>query len=41
VNTGKVLEKHLKELQKLSGDELKQNRYQKFRNMGVFEEKHS
>ncbi len=41
VNTGKVLDKHLKELQKLSADELKQNRYQKFRNMGVFEEKHS
>ena len=41
VNTGNILEKHLKELQKLSADELRQNRYQKFRNMGVFEEKQS
>jgi len=39
INTGKVLENHLKELGELSPDALKQLRYDKFRNMGVFEEK--
>jgi acetyl-CoA carboxylase carboxyl transferase subunit alpha len=39
INTGKTLDKHLKELMDLSGETLKQKRYEKFRNMGVFEEK--
>jgi acetyl-CoA carboxylase carboxyl transferase subunit alpha len=38
-NTGNVLDKHLKELMEMSPETLKQKRYQKFRNMGVFEEK--
>jgi acetyl-CoA carboxylase carboxyl transferase subunit alpha len=39
VNTGKVLDKHLKELMEMPAETLKQKRYEKFRNMGVFEEK--
>lgn len=39
INAGKVLGNHLKELGELSPDALKQQRYNKFRNMGVFEEK--
>jgi len=39
VNTGKTLDKHLKELMEMPAETLKQKRYDKFRNMGVFEEK--
>jgi acetyl-CoA carboxylase carboxyl transferase subunit alpha len=38
-NTGKVLDKHLKELMEMPAETLKQKRYEKFRNMGIFEEK--
>jgi acetyl-CoA carboxylase carboxyl transferase subunit alpha len=37
-NLGKVLRKNLSELTQLSGDELVQDRYQKFRALGVFSE---
>ena len=37
-NTREVLTRHLKELMGLDMDSLKKNRYEKFRNMGVFEE---
>ncbi len=39
VNAGKIIDKHLKELMEMSAETLKQKRYEKFRNMGVFEEK--
>jgi acetyl-CoA carboxylase carboxyl transferase subunit alpha len=39
VTTGEILDKHLKELMELPAETLKQKRYEKFRNMGVFEEK--
>jgi acetyl-CoA carboxylase carboxyl transferase subunit alpha len=39
INTGEILDKHLKELVEISAESLKQKRYEKFRNMGVFEEK--
>jgi acetyl-CoA carboxylase carboxyl transferase subunit alpha len=39
VNTGKVLDKHLKELMEMPAEMLKQKRYEKFRNMGIFEER--
>ena len=35
-NLGKALRKNLGELSDLSGDELVQDRYQKFRALGVF-----
>ena len=35
-NLGKVLRRNLAELSDLSGDELVQDRYQKFRALGVF-----
>jgi acetyl-CoA carboxylase carboxyl transferase subunit alpha len=38
-NAGKTLDKHLKELMEMSAETLKQKRYEKFRNMGIFEEK--
>lgn len=38
-NTGSVLGKHLKDLMELDPETLKQKRYDKFRNMGVFEER--
>jgi acetyl-CoA carboxylase carboxyl transferase subunit alpha len=38
-NAGKILHKHLKELMEMPAEMLKQKRYQKFRNMGVFEER--
>ena len=34
----KMIAKHLAELRQMSGEELKAQRYEKFRNMGVFEE---
>ena len=36
--TSKVIARHLAELQQMSGEELKQQRYEKFRQMGIFEE---
>ncbi len=36
---GKALEKHLRQLEKLSPEKLIEDRYQKYRAMGVFEEK--
>ena len=39
VNAGNMIGKHLKELMEMSAETLKQKRYEKFRNMGVFEEK--
>jgi acetyl-CoA carboxylase carboxyl transferase subunit alpha len=38
-NTSDVLDRHLKELMEIPTEQLKQKRYEKFRNMGVFEEK--
>ena len=38
-NTEQVLGRHLKELSALDGETLKNKRYEKFRHMGVFEEK--
>ncbi len=38
VNTKSVLDRHLKELIQIPPETLKQERYEKFRNMGVFEE---
>jgi len=39
INAGEVLGKHLKETIQLPGDKLKQARYDKFRKMGIFEER--
>ncbi|MBA4391450.1 MAG: acetyl-CoA carboxylase carboxyl transferase subunit alpha [Syntrophus sp. (in: bacteria)] len=39
INTRTVLNTHLKELMEVPQDQLKQRRYEKFRKMGVFEEK--
>ena len=38
-NTKELLSRHLKELMSFSQDELKQQRYDKFRNMGIFQDK--
>jgi len=37
-NTKEVFVKHLKELLEISPEELRENRYNKFRNMGIFTE---
>lgn len=36
--TSKVIARHLTDLQQVSGEDLKQQRYEKFRRMGIFEE---
>ena len=39
LNTRELLSRHIKELMRFSQDELKQQRYDKFRNMGIFQDK--
>ncbi|HVN96321.1 MAG TPA: acetyl-CoA carboxylase carboxyltransferase subunit alpha [Syntrophorhabdaceae bacterium] len=39
VNTKNTLSKHLKDLTEMPAETLKQRRYEKFRNMGIFEER--